>query len=58
MGIKNKQRIRVKCANCGMIYDLLLFEGSWDGNSLENARGECPKCTSNAFDKVRQSRIS
>ena len=42
------KKIRVKCANCGMIYDITEAEGRekiWNVNC-------CPKCESNAYDLV------
>lgn len=54
---KDRTKNRVKCANCGMIYDIILFEGSWDGDCKENMRGECPKCGSNAFDVINPENI-
>ena len=39
---------RVKCANCGMIYDILI--GDYESEHL--LIGECPKCKSNAFNVV------
>jgi len=37
---------RVRCANCGMIYDIVGY-----GDILPTT-GKCPKCGSNAFDLV------
>ena len=37
---------RVKCANCGMIYDIKP-EG---GSGMLVSYGICPKCGSNAYD--------
>lgn len=45
MDIQNKKK-RVKCANCGMIYDI--HPETWLG---QLGRGECPKCNSNAYDE-------
>lgn len=39
---------RVKCANCGMIYDILIG----DYESEHQITGECPKCKSNAFNVI------
>ena len=39
---------RVKCANCGTIYDINRCE--WDRNQ---EIGCCPKCKSNAYDVIR-----
>lgn len=39
---------RVKCANCGMVYDIL-----FDDLTPEHlAIGDCPGCKSNAFDTL------
>ncbi len=38
---------RVKCANCGMIYDRCLPDMMPD-----NGTAQCPGCKSSAFDKV------
>jgi len=40
---------RVKCANCGMIYDIKP-EGDM---VMETFPGICPKCDSNAYDVVK-----
>lgn len=42
------EKVRVKCANCGMIYDIMLDDLS-HGKPLD---GECPNCKSNAFTKL------
>ena len=42
-----KEKKRVKCANCGMIYDI--YPETW---FEQLGRGECPKCNSNAFNEI------
>lgn len=44
--------MRVKCANCGMIYDI--NPTSMDCRSEPEMLdcGQCPKCGSNAKDKI------
>jgi len=37
---------KVKCANCGMVYDI--FVGEYD--NPRELYGTCPECKSNAFD--------
>jgi len=44
--------MRTKCANCGMVYDLIISD-----MELRNEReivqgGKCPKCGSNANDPI------
>lgn len=39
---------RVKCANCGMIYDIILGSPFTVG---------CPKCGSNAYDEIPDESI-
>ena len=39
---------RVKCANCGMIYDILIG----DGTPEYLTTGECPQCKSNAYKVI------
>ncbi len=38
---------RVRCVNCGMIYDICV--STW--NEEDNLHGICPKCKSNAFEE-------
>jgi len=43
------KKIRVKCANCGMIYDITKAEAGelvWETCC-------CPKCDSNAYDVIK-----
>lgn len=47
------KRIRVKCANCGLIYDVGI-NATW-GDS-QNPPGRCPKCGSNAYDKIKEKK--
>ena len=42
---------RVKCANCGMVYDILIG----DYSNVHQITGECPKCKSNAFDVLPEA---
>lgn len=51
MDYGGKKRIRVRCANCSMIYDIVVGKGMWGGDP-ENPCGDCPKCHSNAYDEV------
>lgn len=44
-------KVRVKCVNCGMIYDIYISE--W--NKENNLRGKCPKCNSNAWEKYNEN---
>lgn len=46
------EKKRVKCANCGMIYDI--YPETWLG---QLNRGECPKCSSNAYDELGSNNI-
>lgn len=39
---------RVRCANCGMVYDILIG----DYQNEHQLTGSCPKCKSNAFDTI------
>lgn len=45
-----EKKIRVKCANCGMVYDIYRPE-FWTTDPIE-PKGKCPKCGSNAFNVV------
>ena len=45
-----KDKIRVKCANCGMVYDIYKTP-EWTTDSIK-MRGNCPQCGSNAFNKT------
>ena len=47
---------RVKCANCGMIYTQLPYQGAyWIGMPLRmEGTGKCPSCGSNAYDEIEQ----
>lgn len=40
---------RVKCANCGMIYDIWMNDIACQYPPII---GECPKCKSNAFNVI------
>lgn len=40
---------RVKCANCGTIYDIYVPDGIFDSGQVS---GTCPKCLSNACDEI------
>lgn len=42
------KKTRVKCANCGMIYDMVETE---QGETTRPAIG-CPECKSNAYDPL------
>ena len=44
----NDMKKRVKCANCGMIYNILIE----NYESEHQITGECPKCKSNAFNVI------
>lgn len=44
------KRTRVKCANCGMVYDIIVSQPT--NISYENDSGICPKCKSNAYNKI------
>jgi len=46
--IKMKKK-RVKCANCGMVYDFTEAEP----NELVWVTNCCPKCGSNAYDIIK-----
>lgn len=39
---------RVKCANCGMTYDLMIDDCTPEWLTS----GRCPSCKSNAYDKI------
>ncbi len=45
----NALKERVKCANCGMVYDRLLPDMMPDTGSAQ-----CPKCKSNAYDAIEK----
>ena len=46
---ENKMKKRVKCANCGMVYDIK-SEGDM---VIIISPGICPKCGSNAYDVLK-----
>lgn len=46
----DKKKIRVRCANCRMIYDIAI--PNYTGLDPNDIRGKCPKCGSNAFDQL------
>ena len=39
---------RVKCANCGMVYDVKGY-----GLMMGPVSGTCPNCKSNAYDVIK-----
>lgn len=41
---------RVKCANCGMVYDIIVGDFTLE----QQLMGSCPKCKSNAFDVLQE----
>lgn len=43
--IPKKSKERVRCANCGMVYD------------ITNLVQKCPKCGSNAYDLLKGSYV-
>lgn len=45
------KKIRVKCANCHTIYDIGI---SVVWGDPQNPPGRCPKCGSNAYDKIKE----
>lgn len=45
-----RTKIRVKCANCGMIYDIMV--PNYLGTEDTMIRGKCPRCGSNAYDQI------
>jgi len=50
---KKEAKKRVKCANCGMIYDIYVdVPRGWSEHH------SCPKCGSNAYDLIMPSSIS
>ncbi len=46
--------MRVKCANCGTIYDILPSPCDYS-NPYERKAGHCPSCKSNAYDETDSS---
>lgn len=46
----NGNKLRVKCANCGMTYDITIL--NYTGIGPDEIRGKCPRCGSNAFDRL------
>ena len=44
--------MRVKCANCGMIYDINPTPMDFRGANEAESCAQCPKCGSNAKDRV------
>ena len=48
-------KTRVKCANCGMIYDLVINDEPKEYPDEPNDR--CPGCGSNAYDKLQTEKI-
>jgi len=51
METKARRNRRVKCANCGMIYDIPNYQLQ-RGDPTKMVRGTCPKCGSNANDPI------
>jgi len=47
--------MRVKCANCGMIYDINPSTMDFRTERERLSCGICPKCKSNAKDVVEKS---
>ncbi len=55
--MEKDHRRRVKCANCGMIYDIAV--SNWLGDPLDlTGIGVCPKCGSNASDDLTLPNIT
>lgn len=46
--------MRVKCANCGMIYDISPTSMEFGTETEVLSQGQCPKCKSNAKDVVQK----
>jgi len=44
--------MRVKCANCGMVYDINVTSMDFRGPLERLANATCPSCKSNAKDEV------
>ena len=44
-------KVRVKCVNCGMVYDI--YPSTW--NDENNLHGKCTKCGSNAWEKYNEN---
>jgi len=47
--------MRVKCANCGIIYDINPTSMDFRTEHEIFSTGTCPKCKSNAKDKVQHA---
>lgn len=47
---RDTKKLRLKCANCGMLYDIYIDE-KYQGDPL-SPKSVCPKCGSNACDKI------
>jgi len=48
--------MRVKCANCGMIYEVGVTPCDFRTPQEVLASGTCPKCKSNAKDVVQSTK--
>ena len=46
-------RVRVKCVNCGTIWDRVSIGLGSDVEFTEDLQLTCPKCRSNAYDRVQ-----
>jgi rRNA maturation protein Nop10 len=44
--------MRTKCANCGMVYDLIITDMDLRLEREIVQQGKCPKCGSNANDPI------
>lgn len=50
--------MRVKCANCGMVYDIPVSNMEFRDEQTIIDHGVCPGCKSNAKDRVDNISIS
>jgi len=48
--------MRVKCANCGLIWDYISY-GAWYVGMGQPAQPQtvCPNCASNAYDRIEEA---
>lgn len=49
-------RIRVKCVNCGLIYDRVTIGFGGDVELTEDLCYNCPKCGSNAYERLSEEK--
>ena len=55
IGLWKDKKMRVKCANCGMIYDITPTTMEFRTEQEMYRCGVCPKCKSNAKDVIEKT---